>query len=41
MYRQQLIIDKKTSRNLIANSKFIFLQKNNLLEFDLTDINRN
>ncbi len=29
------------SRKLIANSKFVFLQKNNLTKFDLTDTDRN
>jgi len=41
MYRQYSIVDKRTNRNPIANSKFVFLQKNNLLESDSTDIDRN
>jgi len=41
IYRQRLIVDKRTSRKSIANSKFVFLQKNNLTEFDSTDTDRN
>ncbi len=41
MYRQYLIVDKRTSRKPIASSKLVFLQKNNLTEFDSTDTGRN
>jgi len=41
IYRQYLIIDKRTSRKSITNSKLVFLQKNNLTKSDSTDTDRN
>jgi len=40
IYRQRSIIDKRTSRNPTASSELAFLQKNNLLESDSTDTDR-
>jgi len=40
-YRQRSIVDKKLNRKSIANSKLVFLQKNNLTEFDSIDTDRN
>ena len=34
------IIDKRLSQNLIASNELAFLQKNNLIKFDLTSINK-
>jgi len=39
-HRQRSMIDKRLNRNSIASSELAFLQKNDLIEFDSIDIDK-